>query len=257
MRASAARVVGMTAPTDGVRARGRGGGDRGRGRGGRGRGRSRPMDPKVRLSKNLSQLLRHGAMEAGLGDCLDAEGFVPLARVLALPRFRGVTEDDIRALVAADGKGRFELRDDTDSSYGPIVRATQGHTLAGDVIDDDAMMTRLTDSSGVAEAVHGTSMRAWESIRTHGLRRMRRRHVHMATGLPGDGEVRSGIRTDCEVAVWVDVRAGLAEGVPFFMSANGVVLSPGEGDSGTVPARLFLRAHTIRGGEELPLRATL
>ena len=77
------------------------------------------MDPKVRLSKNLSQLLRHGAMEAGLGDCLDAEGFVPLARVLALPRFRGVTEDEIRALVAADGKGRFELRDDTDSSYGP------------------------------------------------------------------------------------------------------------------------------------------
>jgi RNA:NAD 2'-phosphotransferase (TPT1/KptA family) len=100
-------------------------------------------------------------------------------------------------------KGRFELRDDTDSSY---VRATQGHTLAGDVIDDDAMMTRLTDSSGVDEAVHGTSMRAWESIRTHGLRRMRRRHVHMATGLPGDGEVKSGIRTDCEVAVWVDVR---------------------------------------------------
>jgi hypothetical protein len=41
------------------------------------------------------------------------------------------------------------------------------------------------------------------------------------------------------------------------MSANGVVLSPGEGESGTVPARLFLRAHTIRGSEELPLRVKL
>ena len=37
-------------------------------------------------------------------------------------------------------RGRFELRDDTDSSYGPIVRATQGHTLVGEVIDDDAML---------------------------------------------------------------------------------------------------------------------
>ena len=76
----------------------------------------------------------------------------------------------------------------------------------------------------------------------------------MATGLPGEaGEVRSGVRNDCEVAVWVDVARGVAEGVPFFVSANGVVLSPGEGDSGTVPPRLFLRAHRIRGGEELPL----
>ena len=248
MRACAARAVGMTAPTDGGRGRGRSGG---RGRGDRSRGGSRPLDPKVRLSKNLTQILRHGVVDEGLADCLDAEGFVPLARVLALPRFRGVGADEIRALVAADRKGRFELRDRTDGIV--HVRATQGHTLRGDVLDDDAMATRLTRTSGIREAVHGTSMRAWERIRTHGLSRMRRRHVHMATGLPGDGEVRSGVRNDCEVAVWVDVERGVAEGVPFFVSANGVVLSPGEGDSGTVPPRLFLRAHRIRGGEELPL----
>ena len=89
----------MTAPTDGGRGRGRSGG---RGRGDRSRGGSRPLDPKVRLSKNLTQILRHGVVDEGLADCLDAEGFVPLARVLALPRFRGVGADEIRALVAAD-----------------------------------------------------------------------------------------------------------------------------------------------------------
>ena len=251
MLACGARAVGgMTTPTDGGRGRGRSGG-RGRGRGDRSRGGSRSSDPKVRLSKNLSQILRHGVVDEGLVDCLDAEGFVPLARVLARPRFRGIGADEIRALVAADRKGRFELRDRTDGTV--HVRATQGHTLRGDVLDDDAMATRLTRTSGIREAVHGTSMRAWERIRTHGLSRMRRRHVHMATGLPGDGEVRSGMRNDCEVAVWVDVERGVAEGVPFYVSANGVVLSPGEGDSGIVPARLFLRAHRIRGGEELPL----
>ena len=116
MLACGARAVGMTTPTDGSRGRGRGGGLV-RGRGDRSRGGSRPLDPKVRLSKNLSQILRHGVVDEGLADCLDAEGFVPLARVLALPRFRGVGADEIRALVAADRKGRFELRDGVFFAY--------------------------------------------------------------------------------------------------------------------------------------------
>ena len=124
------------------------------------------MDPKVRLSKNLSQILRHGVVDEGLADCLDAEGFVPLARVLALPRFRGVGADEIRALVAADRKGRFELRDRTDGIV--HVRATQGHTLRGDVLDDDAMATRLTRTSGISFARLGMAERARISIMEDG-----------------------------------------------------------------------------------------
>ena len=41
---------------------GRGGGRGGAGRGGGGRGRHRSLDPSVALSKNLSELLRHGAL---------------------------------------------------------------------------------------------------------------------------------------------------------------------------------------------------
>lgn len=144
------------------------------------------------LSKNLSQLLRHGAMQAGLGDCLTPEGFVPLRRVLALPRFKGVTSDAVRTLVAADAKGRFELRggdvteggDADGSSDGTlIIRACQGHTLKGG-LDDEAMLTRLTeDDDAVTEAVHGTTMAAWATIRDQGISRMRRRHVHLAMGL--------------------------------------------------------------------------
>ena len=55
------------------------------------------------------------------------------------------------------------------------------------------------------------------------------------------------------MAVWVDVRRGVSEGVPFFVSANNVVLTPGEKGTGRVPPRLFLRAHRLPGGEELPL----
>ena len=197
--------------------RGRGGGGRGgRGGGGRGRGRGRGQDPSIALSKNLSQLLRHGALQAGLGDCLTPEGFVPLRRVLALPRFKGVTHEVVQALVADDVKGRFELRVvDTPDGHEPggaekkpstpasdgthghghqtttmtyMIRACQGHTLQGG-LDDEAMLTRVTGEEdgddAVTEAVHGTSMAAWATMREQGLSRMRRRHVHLAMGLPG------------------------------------------------------------------------
>ena len=196
-------------------------------------------------------VLRHGALDAGLGDCLSPDGFVPLARLLALPSFACVSEADVRAVVAACPKRRFELREDGEDGT-PRVRATQGHTICGP-LEDDAMLARLDERSGIREAVHGTSRAAWARIRVEGLSRARRRHVHLARALPGSvDDVVSGARASAEVAVWVDVARGISEGIPFFTSANGVVLTPGEGETGTVPPRLFLRAHALRtrdGGE--------
>lgn len=176
------------------------------------------------------------------------------------------------------------------------------------------MLTRLDERAAafVAEAAHGTTLNAWANIKSEGVRRARRRHVHMArashegwsafttpnateglgfNGLgdegsseaprtdcvpsgaargavaetdgeafgvrrAGDGggvSVISGFRADARVAVWVDVARGVREGVPFFLSANGVVLSPGEGDTGAIPPRLFLRATDLKTGEALAL----
>ena len=277
----------------------------------------------------MSHLLRHGAVEAGLGDVMDASGYVPVRDVLALPRFAGITEADVRQLVASCPKRRFELRGPISalagasgttprpstaapaSSSSLSIRATQGHTMssANTKLEDDLMLTRLDERAAafVAEAAHGTTTRAWANIKTEGVKRMRRRHVHMArashegwsafmtpiecNGLgdegsseaprtdcvpsgaargaaaetdgeafgvrrAGDGggvSVISGFRADARVAVWVDVARGVREGVPFFLSANGVVLSPGEGDTGAIPPRLFLRATDLKTGEALAL----
>ena len=287
----------------------------------------------------MSHLLRHGAVEAGLGDAMDASGYVLVRDVLALPRFAGITEADVRQLVASCPKRRFELRGPISagasgttprptprpstaapaSSSSLSIRATQGHTMssANTKLEDDSMLTRLDERAAafVAEAAHGTTLRAWANIKSEGVKRMRRRHVHMArashegwsafmtqnvaletetarersiecNGLgdegsseaprtdcvpsgaaetdgeafgvrrAGDGggvSVISGFRADARVAVWVDVARGVREGVPFFLSANGVVLSPGEGDTGAIPPRLFLRATDLKTGEALAL----
>ena len=69
-----------------------------------------------------------------------------------------------------------------------MIRATQGHSIRGGALDDDAMLARVSVERARAElryAVHGTSLRAWETIKTEGLLRMRRRHVHLAAALPG------------------------------------------------------------------------
>lgn len=42
------------------------------------------------------------------------------------------------------------------------------------------------------EAVHGSYMTHWPSIRSQGLSRMTRTHIHLAPGLPGEGRVISG-----------------------------------------------------------------
>jgi RNA:NAD 2'-phosphotransferase (TPT1/KptA family) len=250
----------------------------------------------------MSHLLRHGAVEAGLGDVMDASGYVPVRDVLALPRFAGITEADVRHLVASCPKRRFELRGDGKtrsaseespsdgvarndaticSSSSLSIRAAQGHTMRCFAkLDDDQMLTRLdqTAADAVSSAAHGTSLAAWAKIRETGISRAKRRHVHMARNVfgrlsrgPEEGTndtepeddardesvtervVVSGFRKDARVAVLVDVARGVREGVPFFLSSNGVVLSPGEGDTGTIPTRLFLRAVDLKTGEALAL----
>lgn len=78
---------------------------------------------------------------------------------------------------------------------------------------------------------------------------MGRNHVHFATGLPGDEKgVVSGMRRDAEVLVYVDVERALREeeGMKWWISENGVVLTEGDGE-GLVPCRLFKE---VRGREE-------
>lgn len=97
----------------------------------RGGHRPRNDDPLVAISKNLSWLLRHGAIEEGLN--IDKDGFVRLSEILAKDFYKSkrITEKEIREVVENNDKKRFELKTISDENGNPVlhIRASQGHSI--------------------------------------------------------------------------------------------------------------------------------
>ena len=135
-----------------------------------------------------------------------------------------------------------------------LIRATQGHSIK--TIEAESLLQPLTlsdDSSAPLPdtVVHGTYHAAWPKIlATGGLKCMSRTHVHFATGPPlsvilrdgPDGNVSippksngsagkegviSGMRSDAQILIYIDLKRAMKEGCPFWRSENGVILSEG------------------------------
>lgn len=105
--------------------------------------------------------------------------------------------------------------------------------------DDPPLSQPLPDT-----VVHGTYHGAWPLIlASGGLKSMGRTQVHFATGpsldevLPNGRQGRptqqqkqtviSGMRSDAQILIYIDLKKALAAGCPFYRSENGVILSEG------------------------------
>ncbi|XP_047375269.1 tRNA 2'-phosphotransferase 1 isoform X5 [Sciurus carolinensis] len=175
--------------------------------------RPREQDPDVQLSKALSYALRHGALKLGLP--MGADGFVPLDTLLQLPQFRSFSTEDVQRVVDTNGKQRFTLRPGGPST-GPLIRANQGHSLQ---VPELELMPLETPQALPLVLVHGTFWKHWPSILLKGLSRQGRTHIHLASGLPGDPGIISGMRPNCEVAVFINGPLALA-GKPLSLAAD-------------------------------------
>jgi len=69
----------------------------------------------------------------------------------------------------------------------------------------------------------------------------------MAIGMPGKKGVISGMRGSCEVVVEVNIVKAMKEGkIPFSISENQVILSPGIGDKGLLPPKYFRQVINLK-----------
>jgi 2'-phosphotransferase len=174
-------------------------------------------DDDSRLSRTMAFLLRHGAVKCGVP--IQSDGFM---RVEDLLRYRGLRDygyspADVRFGVANDAKRRFRLAFD---DRGMKVRANQGHSMTV----GELALTEILADSDIRTAIHGTYYTHLASILKTGLNCMGRRHIHLARGDPGAGVSLSGMRSDCDVAIYVDV----------------IILCPGD-RYGILPAKYFTK----------------
>ncbi|KAJ0002892.1 hypothetical protein NQD34_008041, partial [Periophthalmus magnuspinnatus] len=215
-------------------------------------------DRDVQLSKSLSYVLRHGASQMGfqmstgkvckisnskhnlnvnVTDCSFSDGFLYVEDLLAHPQFRSWCLDDVKRVVESNDKQRFKLQPHAENGRLQI-RANQGHSLQVKDLELKPVLAGFPDCP--PEAVHGSFLRNWTSIQQHGLSRMKRSHIHLAPGLPGEENVISGkYLPSCMSFVFV------ADGIQFFWSDNGVLLTPGDTDGKLLP-KYFSRALRLR-----------
>ncbi|RZC33063.1 uncharacterized protein BDFB_002436 [Asbolus verrucosus] len=188
---------------------------------------------EVLLSKTLSWLLRHAAHKEGL--TVSSEGFVPVSEVINHRSLRGKCSDvDIQKIVDINDKKRFTLR----SNRGILeIRANQGHSISS---VQDLELEPLTDASSVENVIHGTYFKNLDNIRKTGLKRMNRNHIHFSHALPDRKDVISGIRKNAQVFIYIDLAKALSDGLKFYKSVNGIILSPGN-RHGILEAKYFLK----------------
>ncbi|XP_059176464.1 tRNA 2'-phosphotransferase 1-like [Physella acuta] len=204
---------------------------------------SRRTKDTVKLSKSLSYLLRHGAEKKGFK--LLPGGFLYVDDILNSQDFQSVTVADIEQVVENNDKKRFTLESDADTGRLKI-RANQGHSIQVEDLD----LKPITDASDYPVVVHGTYQRPFKSIAKEGLKRMGRIHIHFAPGEPGADGVISGMRKSCTVLIYLNLQKALQDGFQFFLSANNVILSPGNGD-GVIPPVYFEKVIDRSTGEKI------
>mmetsp|Transcript_6867 Transcript_6867/g.16732 ORF Transcript_6867/g.16732 Transcript_6867/m.16732 type:complete len:279 (+) Transcript_6867:101-937(+) len=236
-------------------------------KGGGNTGNNKPMSEE-KISRSLSWALRHQALNIGL--TIKEDGYVPVQEILdsTHPKLRGATLENIQLVVQNSDKQRFKLQERPKHLYYPkqaenetektilCIRANQGHSIS--IINPESLLTKLSKDElrSLPCIVHGTYPEAWESIKSSGLKKMNRTHIHFATGLPADDGVISGMRKSCKVYIFVDAgKCASNDQIEFFISDNGVVLTDGIG--GVLPTEYFSRVTGSDGNILLDNRDTI
>lgn len=70
-------------------------------------------------------------------------------------------------------------------------------------------LQEIKDPKEVPVCIHGTYFKNWRVIKTEGLCRMGRQHIHFAAGELGDKQVISGMRKTCDIWIYINVKAAM------------------------------------------------
>lgn len=144
------------------------------------------------------------------------------------------------------------------------IRANQGHSISKHIQADQLLAPLTNEELSNLTIIHGTTRKAWQDhIRVEGLRRMKRNHIHFATGLPSSAASKnddhgnkeknvspiSGMRVTSEIYIYILGNQCAKDGIPFYKSDNGVILSCGVGKEGILSLKYFEKVVNASSGK--------
>ncbi|MBI4853036.1 MAG: RNA 2'-phosphotransferase [Acidobacteria bacterium] len=164
----------------------------------------------VRISKFLSKYLRHEPESLGLSLALG--GWVMVDDLLAACKKKSfpITREQLEEVVEKNSKKRFSF-----DPTGTQIRANQGHSVEIDL--------QLEPKIPPPTLYHGTAEKNLESIKSIGLQKMSRHHVHLSKDISTANNV--GTRHGKPLVFAVDTSAMQKAGHTFYCSDNGVWLT--------------------------------
>lgn len=169
-----------------------------------------PHKETTRLSKLLSYVLRHNPAEIGIE--MDEQGWtdVPLLLQKLADYGEVISLALLRYIVETNNKKRFAFNDD-----GTKIRASQGHSI--EVALDYA------PQQPPAILYHGTVADFIAPIKTEGLKKMDRHHVHLSAD--EHTAIKVAQRKGKPVILTINACEMYLQGLEFYMSDNGVWLT--------------------------------
>lgn len=164
----------------------------------------------TKISRTLSLVLRHDPGAINL--TLDSEGWAKVDELLACMVRDGKKIDHalLKKIVAESDKPRFRFSDD-----GERIRANQGHSIDVDL--------KMKEQSPPDLLYHGTTSRFMNIIANEGLKKMKRRHVHLSSDIRTAHAV--GMRHGQPVIIEISARSMETHGFRFYLAENGVWLT--------------------------------
>lgn len=162
------------------------------------------------ISKFLSLILRHSPETIQLP--LDDHGWADVDTLLAQCKAHGrpFTFATLETVVAENDKQRFSFNEDKTR-----IRANQGHSLE--------VTLDLPVATPPEFLYHGTVDKFIKAIRTTGLQKGKRHHVHLSDNLSTAENV--GSRRGAPKILTIHSGRMHRDGIPFYLSVNGVWLT--------------------------------
>ncbi|QNN43395.1 RNA 2'-phosphotransferase [Pedobacter roseus] len=170
------------------------------------------MDTKIikGISKLLSYILRHSPETIKLK--LDENGWADVNELIAKFDLYDLTLDLelLQYVVENNDKKRFSFNEDKTK-----IRANQGHSISVEL--------NLNETEPLEYLYHGTVEKVLSDIKTQGLQKMSRQHVHLSADKETANKV--GGRRGKPVILIVNSGAMHRAGYKFYLSANNVWLT--------------------------------